>query len=100
MGIGHGDRLPHQHDAKRDVQDAEKHLPDEPAPSFGPERVDHLEGAGNDGDPSNKMVLITVTSMTSPSTKNPARIMTSPSRTQTQKGGAGSLVTPIGELLS
>ena len=47
-----------------------------------------------------KMVLITVTSMTSPSTRNPARIMTSPSRTQTQKGGAGRLVTPIGELLS
>jgi signal recognition particle GTPase len=52
-----------------------------------------------DTQPMN-MVLITVTSMTSPSTKNPATIMTSPSRTQTQNGGAGRLVTPIGELLS
>ena len=47
-----------------------------------------------------KMVLITVTSMTSPSTRNPAPIITSPSSTQTQKGGAGRLVTPIGGLLS
>src|SRR3954453_24234933 len=52
-----------------------------------------------DTQPMN-MVLITVTSMTSPSTKKPARIMTSPSRTQTQKDGVGSLVTSIGELLS
>ena len=51
---GTGDRLPHQHDAKRDVQDAEKHLPDEPAPSLGPERVDDLESARNDGDPSDE----------------------------------------------
>src|SRR3954465_11548609 len=46
------------------------------------------------------MVLITVTSMTSPSTRNPARIMATPGRTQIQNGGDGSLVTPTRELLS
>src|SRR6186713_1650919 len=47
-----------------------------------------------------KMVLTTVTSMTSPRIRNPARIITSPSRMQIQNGGEGRLPTPTRELLS
>src|SRR6516164_10739951 len=47
-----------------------------------------------------KMVLMTVASTTSPRTMKPATIKTIPSKRQTQKGGAGRLVTPMGERLS
>ena len=47
-----------------------------------------------------KTVLITVTSTTSPRTIIPARIMTIPSRTQTQKGGVDKLPERKPELLS
>src|SRR5690348_9615977 len=47
-----GDRLAHQHGAKGDVQDTEQQLPDEPAPTLGPERVDDLESAREDGHPA------------------------------------------------
>src|ERR1700716_988622 len=46
---GAGDGLAHQHDADRDVQNAQKHLPQESSPSPGPEGVDDFESTGGNG---------------------------------------------------
>src|ERR1700716_2687249 len=46
---GAGDGLAHQHDADGDVQNAQKHPPQESSPSLGPEGVDDFEGTCGNG---------------------------------------------------
>ena len=51
---GAGDGLSHQHDAERDVENAQEDLPYKSSPSLGPEGVNDLEGACGNGDPTDK----------------------------------------------